>query len=235
MLDDSSTDSVPSERLSFEIAWLGNEEKRGNKSEEKRHEYHDQYWLEMFRYALKESDQRTRRWLQQKFSAILINWIHNHPKGELACRLHTEEYYIIETFKGFWNTSLKQQKFVLTGMSDVLSYLHVSMNTVILDALRNFSCPLDAPLMSTRTTGEMQSYQNDHSQVIWALIASKLSNERERRLAYLLFQCALKPGEIVASFPDEFSDVNEIAHIRQNIMVFLSHGDQIYNTMNKIS
>ena len=218
MLDDSSNVSVPSEPVSSEIDCSGGEENSGSKIVENRHEYHDQYWLEMFRRALKESDQRIQRWLQQKFSAILINWLHNHPKSELAYRLHTEEYYIIETFRCFWHTSLKQQKFDLTSMSDVLSYLYVSLNSVILDTLRNFSSPQDAPLISDRIAGEVQSYENDHSQDIWALIARKLSNERERRMAFLLFQCALKPGEIVASFPNEFRDVNEISHIRRNIM-----------------
>jgi hypothetical protein len=235
MLDESNNVSVPSEHISFEIDCSGSEENSGNKIGENRHEYHDQYWLEMFHRALEKSDQRTQRWLQQKFSAILMNWIHNHPKGELAYRLHTEEYYVIETFRYFWNTSLKQQKFGLKSMSDVLSYLHVSINTVILDTLRNFSSPQDASLMSTRIEGEAQSYENDHSQDVWALIASKLSNERERRMAYLLFQCDLKPGEIVASFPNEFSDVNEISQVRRNIMEILSRGDQIDFALNKIS
>jgi hypothetical protein len=235
LLDDSSNVSVPTERMSFAIDCLGSEENSGNKIEENRHEHHDEYWLEMFRRAHKECDQRTQRWLQQKFSAILINWIHNHPQGELAYRLHTKEYYIIETFRCFWNTSLKQQKFGLTSMSDVLSYLYVSMNTVILDTFRSFSCPQDTPLMSTGMVGKVQSNANEHSQDIWALIASKLANERERRIAFLLFQCALKPGEIVATFPYEFSDVNEISLLRRNIMELLSHGDQIDFALNKIS
>jgi hypothetical protein len=218
MLDDSSNVSVPSEPVSSEIDCSGGEENSGNKLEENPHEYHDQYWLEMFCRALKESDQCTQRWLQQKFSSILINWLHNHPKGELAYHLHTEEYYIIETFRCFWNTSLKQQKFGLTSMSDVLSNLFISMNTVILDTLRNFSCPQDALLLSNSIAGELHSYENDNSQDIWALIARKLSNERERRMAYLLFQCALKPGEIVAIFPNEFCDVKEISYIRRTIM-----------------
>ena len=65
--------------------------------------------------------------------------------------------------------------------------------------------------------------------------SGKLSNARERRMAYLLFQCALKPGEIVGRFPNEFSDVNEISRIRRNIMELLNRGDQMRFAMNKIS
>jgi len=235
MLDDSSNDHVPSERLSHEICCLDNEEFHITKIEDYCVEYHGQYWLEMFRYALKEHDQSAQRWLQQKFSAILLNWIHDHPKSDLARRLRTEEYYIVETFRCFWNTLLKQQKFDLTSMADVLSYLHVNLNGVILDTLRNYSSPQDALLTSTSMAREVQSNENGSTHEIWGLMEGKLSNARERRMAYLLFQCALKPGEIVDRFPSEFSDVNEISRIRRNIVELLNRGDQIYVAVNKIS
>jgi hypothetical protein len=221
MLDDSSNDRVPSEHTPNEIGYLDNEEYSINKVEDYCDKYHDQYWLEMFRHALKEDDQRAQKRLQQKFSTILLDWIHDHPKSDLTCHLHTEEYYIIETFRCFWRTLRKQQKIDLTSMADVLSRLHVSMNGVILDTLRNFSRPQEAPITSTSVAGEMQSNETNNSHEIWGLIEGNLSNSRERRMAYLLFQCALKPGEIVGSFPDEFSDVNEISHIRRNIMELL--------------
>jgi len=235
MLDDSSNDRLPSERTFNEIGYLDNEEYSINKVEDYCDEYHDQYWLEMFRHALKDGDQRAQRWLQQKFGVILLDWIHGHPQSDLACQLHTEEYYIIETFRCFWHTLLKQQKFDLTSMADVLSHLHVSMNGVILDTLRNYSRPQEVPLTSTWIAGEVQSNENENSHEIWGLIEGKLSNARERRMAYLLFHCALKPGEIVGSFPNEFSDVYEISHIRRKIMELLSRGDQLYLAMNKIS
>lgn len=234
MLDDSSNERVPSERLCHEICCLENEVFHINKVEDHCDEYHGQYWLEMFRCALKENDQHTQRWLQQKFSVIILNWIHDHPKSDLASHLRTEEYYIIETFRCFWQTLLKQQKFDFTNMADVLSYLHVIMNGVILNTLRNYSSPQDAPLTSTSMSGEVLSNENDSIHEILGLIERKLSNARERRIAYLLFQCALKPGEIVDHFPNEFCDVNEISRIRRNIMELLSGGDQFYFAMNKI-
>jgi hypothetical protein len=189
----------------------------------------------MFRCALRENDQRAQKWLQRKFSVIILHWIYDHPKSGLACHLHIEEYYIIETFKYFWQTLLEQQKFDLPDMAYVLSYLHVIMNGVILDTLRNYISPQDAPLTNTSMSGDVQSKKNDSSHEIWGLIEGKLSNERERRMAYLLFQCALKPMEIVENFPNEFSDVNEISRIRRNIMELLNRGDHIYFVMNKIS
>jgi hypothetical protein len=111
MLDNSSYYSLTSERISHKIGRLDDEEYNITKVEDYCHDSHDQYCLDMFRHAVKESDQCAQRWLQQKFSAILFNWIHDYPKGDLICRLHTEEYYLNETFRCFWLTLRKQQKF----------------------------------------------------------------------------------------------------------------------------
>jgi hypothetical protein len=235
MLNDSSNDRVPSEGLSQEISCLDDEELQTNRVEDACNEYHGQYWLEMFRSALKENDQRSQRWLQQKFSVTILNWVHHHPKSGIACQLHSEEYYINETFRGFWQTLLKQQKFDLSCMADVLSYLHVFMNGVILDTLRYNSSPQIEPIANTGMAEEVSSYENDSTHDIWELIERRFSNAHERRMVYLLFQCDLKPGEIVDRFPNEFSDVNEISHIRRNIMEILTRGDQNYSAMNKIS
>jgi hypothetical protein len=235
MLDNSSNYSLTSERISHKIGRLDDEEYNITKAEDYCHDSHDQYCLEMFRHAVKESDQCVQRWLQQKFSAILLNWIHDHPKGDLICRLHTEEYYLFETFRCFWLTLRKQQKFDFTSVSDALFYLRISMNGVILDTLRNFSSPREVPLTSTDIAKEVQSNEIYNSYGIWRLIERKLSNERERKMAYLLFQCALKPEEIVDSYPNEFSDENEISLVRGNIMKLLCCGDHGYFTMNKIS
>jgi hypothetical protein len=235
MLDDSSNDRVPSEGLSHEICFLDNEELQVNKVEHYYNEYPGQYWLEKFRRALKEDDQRSQRELQKTFSIIISNWIHDHPKSGIACKLHTEEYYINETFRCFWQTLLKQQKFDLVCMADVLSYLHVIMNGVILDTIRYYSSPQVAPLSNTVLAEEVNSCENDSTHEIWGLIESKFSNARERRMVHLLFQCHLKPGEIVDRFPNEFSDANEISRIRRNIVEILTHGDQNYSAMNRIS
>ena len=55
-----------------------------------------------------------------------------------------------------------------------------------------------------------------------------LPNKRERRLAYLLYHCGLKPREIVRFCPQEWSDVREIYRLRRNILErFLRHADHL--------
>ena len=59
--------------------------------------------------------------------------------------------------------------------------------------------------------------ESDESSELWEAIQSLLPNERERRVAYLLYHCNLKPREIVRYVPDEFHDVQEIYHLGRNI------------------
>ena len=64
---------------------------------------------------------------------------------------------------------------------------------------------------------------NYGSSEAWDNIKSLLSNERERRLAYLFYHCNLKPKEIVRDYPEEFSYTQEIYQLTRNIMERLIH------------
>ena len=60
----------------------------------------------------------------------------------------------------------------------------------------------------------MRRYQND--QVLVEKFA--LPNERERRAAFLLYYCNLKPRDIVRYCVDGFDNVQEIYRLRRNIL-----------------
>ncbi len=53
---------------------------------------------------------------------------------------------------------------------------------------------------------------------IWNSLQSLLPDERERRLAYLLYYCGLKPRDIVIHCSREFDDVKEIYRLNHNIV-----------------
>jgi hypothetical protein len=53
---------------------------------------------------------------------------------------------------------------------------------------------------------------------LWDILQGLFSNPREQRLAYLLFQCGLKPKEIVHVCSPEWSFVQEISVLRHTIM-----------------
>lgn len=234
-MNDAINYSVLSVHTSKGSGCLDNVENDTSKGEDYCDEYHQQCYLEMFRHALKESDQRAQRKFEQHFGITLLDWIHYHPRTDLACRLHTEEDYIVESFRRFWQTSLQHQKFDLLSMTDILTDLRVSLNGVLIDAFRCYSRSQEAPLICSDQVRDMLSNESENSNGIVRFIEKKLSNVRERRLAYLLFHYALTPEEIVGHFPHEFSDVCEISHLRRNIMKLLSSDDQFCFVTEKIS
>ncbi len=231
MCDDSRSDRDPFERKLSENGSIAGGEQYQNKIEVNLHTFDEQFWLKKFRYALREGDQGTQRKLQQQFGPIVIQLIENHPQAKAACGLHDKEYYITETFRRFWSSSFKHQKFGMKSLLDIFSYLHNCLNGIILETLRQSSCPQNVSYANVAVV--IGPEQNDIDRMRKG-IESKLSNERERRVAFLLFQCALKPREIIDNYPDEFSDAREISHIRRNIMGQFNDGDHTCLTLDKI-
>ncbi len=178
--------------------------------------YHDQ--LDMFRRALTQCDRYAQEYIQHHFSAVVLDWLRCHSSAALACRLNSEEHYVNQAFTYFWQMSLQHQELEVRSVACALLYLRASLNGAILDALRSSYRPQESLVLETASTGV--SFVDSHSsgQEVWEIVQGKISDVREQRLAYLLFHCGLKPGEIVRSCPQEFSDVREISLLRLKIM-----------------
>lgn len=185
--------------------------------------YHNKKYLEMFHRAIKERNQDAQRWLERRFRAMLINWIHAHPGRDQACQLHPEEYFVSQAFRRCWQTSIQDHGFEFKSAADVLHYLRVCLNAAILDALRNYSRSAIARLEKSFEVSESFSNDDNGNRAVWSLIEEKLSDARKRHLAFLLFHYALRPVEIVRSYPQDFSDVEEVSRMRRDIMELLAH------------
>ena len=83
-------------------------------------------------------------------------------------------------------------------------------------------------LPETGEARELQAEDTTDRSEVWEVLQTMLSDEREKRLAYLLFHCGLKPREIVRFCPQEFSDIQEIYRMRRSIMErLLRNADQL--------
>ena len=117
---------------------------------------------------------------------------------------------------------------VYETLSEVLVYLRASLNGVILDTLRAYERPGEVTLPEPGEAGEPYVEATTDSSEVWEILQTMLVDEREQRLAYLLFHCGLKPREIMRFCPRVWSDVNEIYRIRRNIMERILHkADQL--------
>ena len=188
----------------------------------------DEYGLELLRRAIVQEDEKAWVGVQHCFSGLVRGWLHRHPKSDIACRLESEENYVAQTFERFWQATSLTRHVEFITLAAAMQYLRASLNGVILDTLRTYARPGEVMLPETGEAGELQAADTTDSSEVWEALQTMLSDEREKRLAYLLFHCGLKPREIIRFCPQEWSDVHEIYRLRRNIMArLLYNADQL--------
>src|ERR1700730_12408558 len=179
------------------------------------------YCLELFRRAL--IDQTDEAWslLQQCLSQTICRWIHTHPYKDVVLLRDSEENYIAQTFSRFWY-AVHDQHIAFATLPAALSYLHATLNGIIMDTFRSQLRLRAREVPLPETDGAIEPAAEDADSIddqhVWDGICSLLPDERERRLAYLLYYCGLKPREIVLRCPKEFDDVKDIYRLNHNIV-----------------
>ena len=177
----------------------------------------DQYCLEIFRRAMQEHDGAAWDLLVGRFKEFLLAAFRRHPGSEAASRLDKPENYVDWAFERFW-VAVHDQQVTFTSLGAALRFLRLCLNSAILDMLRSDARRNEMPFPEPGFAGEPAVEDQDEGSELWEVIRDMLPSERERRLAFLLYQCNLKPREIVRLRPREFPDVNEVHRMKRNIV-----------------
>ncbi len=177
----------------------------------------DQYGIELFRRALKQLDPFAWETLQQRFNDMVHYWLRTHPMKQAASHFDSDENYVAQAFARFWRATAGNQKIDFTTLAAILRYLRASLSGAILDTLRTYSRPKEFALPEPDSPEEAYAEEQDDGSELWEAMRSVIPDERQQRVAYLLFHCHLKPREIVRFCPEEFSAVEEIYRLRRNI------------------
>jgi len=193
--------------------------------------YNDQYCLEIFHRAMVKHDLDAWELLQKRFSPIVKGWMRNHAQRDVACRHQTEEDYVDETFVRVWHASTRNT-LEFDSMAAALRYLKLCLQGAVIDSLRAYSrareVPLPDPGSDTHYMEEPATEDDYERNDLWEAIKGLLPNERERRLAYLLYINGLKARDIIRFCPQEFNDIQEVYRLTRNIVERLTrHRDQI--------
>jgi hypothetical protein len=186
----------------------------------------EEYSVELIRRAI-DGDQEPRACVQRCFGGIVLDWVHHHPSRVVACRLKSEEHYMAQAFEHFWKAATSHQQVECTTLAGVLHSLRVCLQGAILHALRVAEQLGETSFPETREAREPSMDDVTSSSEAWELLESTLADRRELHLAYLLFHCSLKPREIVRFYPQEWSDVHEISHLRYVIVQRLLNNAQL--------
>lgn len=178
----------------------------------------DQYCLEMFRRAMLQHDNNAWTFVVEHFQDFLLRAFRRHPKRAAATLLDSPENYVAKAFERFWLAAAHNQQLEFASLGAALCYLRGCLNGAILDVLRAHSRSKEVALPEPGFLGEPIVGNEDDSSGLWKVVQSMLPKERERRVAYLLFHCNLKPRDIVHHCPHEFSNVQEIYRLRRSII-----------------
>jgi hypothetical protein len=190
--------------------------------------YTDAYGVELVRRATVLADQEAWESMLCNFSGLVRSWLSRHPNREDACRLESEENYVAQAFERFWRATSLAQRLEFNSLAGALQYLRLSLNAVIVDTLRAYARTREVPLPEPGEAGEPYMEDMTTSSEVWEVLQKMLPDQREQRLAYLLFHCGLKAREIVRFCSREFSDVQEIYRMRRGITErFLRNADQL--------
>ena len=173
--------------------------------------------LELVQRARTHGDLEAWAAFEQYLEGTVLNWLHEHPSREVACRMHNERYFVTRAFEQLRQAVLQRQ-LVCETLREVLLFLRASLNGAILEAVRVSSRPRAA---CEHMTAERDREDHPQSLEVWNWLQARLSSERERRLAYLLYHCGLQPTEIVRCCPQEWSDVQEVTRLRRTLFMQL--------------
>ena len=157
----------------------------------------DRSYLELLRRASTYGDLEAWTAFQQGLEETVLTWIYEHPGRETACRLQSEKHFVELAFERL-RQAVVQRQMACETLRGVLAYLRASLNGAILETLRACLFP---PAISEPNE-------------VWNWLQVGLTGERERRLAYLLYHCGLKPAQIVRCCPKEWSNVHEVTRLR---------------------
>lgn len=177
------------------------------------------YCMELARRAIVlRLDEAWEELARQLNDSVLI-WLRRHPSYSLAITYDSEENYVALAFTRLWS-ALRHQHSRFTNLPTLLSYLHATLNSTIIDTMRSYMrvrCVslLDPAVAEHVDLAVEENYHNDDS---WPIFQRLLENENERQLVYLLYYCGLKPREVAARFPAQFGDVKEIYRLNHNII-----------------
>jgi hypothetical protein len=167
--------------------------------------------LELLHRASAYGDLQAWTAFQQGLEKIVLTWFHDHPCSEAARRLYNESHFVALSFERLQQAVVQGQAACKT-LSEVLVYLHASLNGAILETLRVSERPgtVSFPWPDEESCTARSEF--------WDRLRARHSNQREQRLAYLLFHCGLEPAEIVHLCPQEWNDIHEVTRLRRIIL-----------------
>lgn len=201
----------------------------------KRQEYDTSYCFELFHRAVRGDNQVAWQMIYTQYESLVAGWVTQHQGFEISGE--EVEYFVTGAFGKISNilTSEKLDKF--SDLQSLLKYLKMCVHSVITDHNRliHFASytvsieELTGEIGSPDPPPEEEAAGRVDKQVLWARINDKLQDERERLVIKGTFLLDLKPRELCRYYKNQFSGVDEVYRIKQNVLTRLQRDPELLN------
>jgi len=188
----------------------------------KREDHDTSYCFELFRRALEERNTSAWDTICVQYQALVSGWVNKHHG--FATSGEEVDYFVNGAF-GKISATLSPDRFrSFSGIGALLGYLKMCVHSVITDYNRIleytelFALDEAEKEQSEDPSPEEQTMDRSNRQLVWDATSKRLHDEKERSVIYGSFVLDLKPQEIYDHFPGLFVDVDEIYHVKQNII-----------------
>ncbi len=169
-----------------------------------------QYCFELMRRALAEQSDEAFTYVFQVYERSVTSWVYHHSR--FAFTGESAEFFTSAAFRAF-HAALRGSKFDrFPSLAAVLGYLKMCVHTSIAQYLRDEERAKTTPLDDAGEIAESPDLgQRAEASELWAHIASRLPDERDRLLARCAFALGLKPREICVAFRTHWNTEREVS------------------------
>lgn len=202
----------------------------------KRQIHDTQYCFELFRRAIQEKSDDAWNFICTQYDALVTRWVTQHygfaASGEEA------QDFVSKAFSKI-STTITAEKFgKFSDLGSLLRYLKLCVHSVIVDFTRkvdyaNLSAweETSEEEKSGEPTPEEQAADRSERQTLWDLLVARLHDRKEHLVMHGSFILDLKPHELIHHFPGDFSDIDEIYRIKQNVITRLRRDSEFRKLM----
>lgn len=190
---------------------------------------HGLSYQEIFQRAVIFWDEDAWILLQKQWDERMHLWFRQHPNCQEALRYRSEQEYIDDAFRRFWQ-GLSAQKLTFITPMRALRYIHLYLSCAIMETLRDHSpLRIESPAPIREVEKEVVLLEDRSlSQDPWKGLESILPGEKEKRVAYLHFHSHLSSSEIMRTFPGEFSSEAEVSQLKRRVMeCIIRNGEEL--------
>jgi DNA-directed RNA polymerase specialized sigma24 family protein len=189
---------------------------------------------EIFRRAILEKSQVAWEVIHRLYQGQVLRWVRRHPS---FCYTGEEEgYFVNRALEKLWQAIPAERFFQFPDLRQLLSYLQLCVHSAITDSIRaRDQAELESDLLPVtdedpcdppeprRHAAQLPSIEQrvearSQLQAAWRLVAERLRDPKEAKVAYAAFVLDLKPTEMLECYPGQFQGIKEIYRIKENIL-----------------